>query len=246
MVGFITCSVLVSRAMAKKLKAVMDVVQAHLTTCQEDAYKLINRFQAKPMGSQKLMQDRIEQVMEKGVREALGLLDQAKPLYRWNILAERQINTVRFQLLYQIKEFEPADALLSKILVMEPITLAMKLARLYKTNDPSLEKVFRKGVRKFKSDKAALIYSLYAWILLQQDRHDDALAVLEEGKTKTEDETLVRNWQAVANKRYGQFSNAGLGDQWYALHLEKPTKPRAGGKGQLKNNPMIPKARKRF
>jgi hypothetical protein len=26
----------------------------------------------------------------------------------------------------------------------------------------------------------------------------------------------------LANNRVGHFSNAGMGDEWYALHLEQP------------------------
>ena len=166
-------------------------------------------------------------------------------MYKWNITAERQINTLRFQLLYQIKEFEQADQLMDRIFLLEPITLAMKMARMYKRNDPKLEKLFRKGVKRFKYEKSRLIYSLYAWILLEREQYDQATAVLDQTNGKTEDETIARNWQHVANKKYNAFSNAGLGDEWYALHLEKPAKPRVS-KGQARNNPMMPRGKRRF
>jgi hypothetical protein len=32
----------------------------------------------------------------------------------------------------------------------------------------------------------------------------------------------VRNCEHLANNRITQFSNAGLGEQWYSLFLEEP------------------------
>jgi hypothetical protein len=46
--------------------------------------------------------------------------------------------------------------------------------------------------------------------------------VLIEACEKMENETIKRNREHLANNRVGHFSNAGLGDQWYALHLEEP------------------------
>jgi len=41
-------------------------------------------------------------------------------------------------------------------------------------------------------------------------------------KDETENEVLRSNWEHLANGRVRRFSNAGLGEQWYALMLETP------------------------
>ena len=205
---------------------------------------MINRFQSRPLGSQKLMENQIEKNVENGVLEALELLEKTNPIHRWSLLAERQINTLRMQLFFQIKRFEEADKLMPKILTMEPLTLAMKMTRQYHLNSPDLEKTFRKGVKKFKYEKSIIIYSLYAWILIKRKEIEKALEVLVEAKEKTEDETLQRNWQHVANNKIHLFSNATLGEQWYALHLEKPAKQKVS-KGYIKKNPMMPNRKRR-
>ena len=133
---------------------------------------------------------------------------------------------------------------MSKILVMEPLTLAMKMTRQYHNDSPDLEKTFRKGVKKFKYEKGILLYALYTWILVKRKQTDEALAVLATAKEKIEDEFIHRNWHHVANNKLHLFSNAALGEQWYSLHLEKPPKQKVS-KGQMKGNPMAPKGKRK-
>ena len=80
----------------------------------------------------------------------------------------------------------------------------------------------KKQTRRLRYGQGALLYALYAWILVQNQDIDGAHKVLIEAGEKMENETLKRNREHLANNRIGQFSNAGLGDEWYALHLEQP------------------------
>jgi hypothetical protein len=241
---FFAVLILLSRHFGKKLQGVAEQVQVQIGESQSDAQRIINRFQSKP-SSQKVLQSQVEKVMEAGVVQALETLDGASPIFKWNVLAERQINTLKMQLNFQIKRFEEADRLMSKILILEPLTLAMKMTRQYHNDDEGLEKSFRKGVKKFKYEKATLIYSVYAWMLLKRKALDEALEVLTEAKDKTENEGVAKNWQHVANNKVHLYSNAALGEQWYALHLEQPPKAKAS-KGQTKNHPMAQKGRRKY
>ena len=241
---FILASILFNRYFGKKLTAIVNEVQKILQESQQETLRKINRFQNKPIGSQKIMETQVEKSVEAGVLKALALLDGAKPLFKWGILAERQVNTLKVQLNFQIKRFDEVDALMPKILILEPLSLAMKMTRQYHLKSPDLEKTFRKGVKKFKYEKAVLIYSLYAWILVKQKKIDAALEVLSNAKEKIEDDTIQRNWQNLANNKVHLFSNSGLGEQWFSLHLEKPPKQKAS-KGQMKRNPMMPKGKRR-
>jgi hypothetical protein len=89
-----------------------------------------------------------------------------------------------------------------------------------------VEKCFLKGVRRFKDDKAVIIFGLYSWILVKENRIDDAIKVLLDAKTKAENDTLKQNWNHLVNGSIKRFSNAGLGEQWYALMLETPKQQR--------------------
>jgi hypothetical protein len=67
-----------------------------------------------------------------------------------------------------------------------------------------------------------ILTALYAWMLVQKGDVAAAHKVLIRACEKAENETLKRNRDHLANTRVGQFSNAGLGDEWYALGLEEP------------------------
>ncbi len=244
-IGFVLTSFILNRIFGKRLKQLVERVQTTLTASKDEAMRYVTRFQNKPMSSTKMMQDKIERIMEDGVRQALAILDEAPPLYKWNLLAKKQIDTLRFQLYYQVRDFKKADELMNNIFLMDPMTMAMKMARQYALEAPGLDKTYEKGAKKFKYEKGIIIYALYSWILLKRKEYGKALEVLDQGRAKTENEVLQRNWQQVANAKYNAFSNAGLGDEWYALHLEKPPKQRAS-KGQMKGNPMMPKGKRRY
>ena len=121
-----------------------------------------------------------------------------------------------------IKRFDDVDAIMPKCLFLEPQAVCMKMVRLYKKNDPAIDKFFRKKGATLKKDNCVLPALLYAWILLKQGKNDDAFTVLTNAKKKSENPVLVANWEALANGKIKQFSNAGLGEAWYALGLEMP------------------------
>ena len=45
--------------------------------------KLIQRAQSKPMGSQKMLEEKAEKMIADSVRTALISLDTAEPLFKW-------------------------------------------------------------------------------------------------------------------------------------------------------------------
>lgn len=243
MVAFVGVLIGLTRFFAVKLQAIMKELEAILEQSKAEANRMAQRFSTKPIGSQKVMQQQLEKVMEKGVMEALKVIERAEPLYRWHLLAESQVSTVKFQLNYQIRRFEEADAAMAKMLITDPLTMAMKLARLYKQESPDFKKTFTRGVRRFRNDKGTLLYAVYTWALMKRKQYDEALEVLSEARDKTESEVILRNWEAVANQKYKQFSNQGLGEQWFALHLEPPPKARAS-RGQMKSHPLAPRGKR--
>ncbi|NMA45275.1 MAG: hypothetical protein GX945_01815 [Lentisphaerae bacterium] len=220
--GFMGVIVLINLLMRKRLEAIFKDVQTSIMDTQERLKRKITMMQNKMQGGPKL-QAMIEKEQAESIRETIKILDRVAPLKKWNVLAARQADTLRGQLLFQIKDFEAADPFLDKALVLEPLTLAMQMTRWYKRGKmDDVSKAFKKGVKRFKDEKATLIYALYSWILLAEGRQDEAVVVLDEGKTKTENETLKQNWDHLVNNRPKRFSNAGLGEQWYALYLEQP------------------------
>ena len=183
-------------------------------------------FMRRPIGSQKLMMQQLEHEQNLGLERALAACDAFRPLYLWNFFLEKQINTMKMAFYYQLKQFDKVDELLPKCMFFEPQAICMKMVRMYRNNDPNLDKFFRKKGATLKKDACVLPCSLYAWILLKKGKNDEALATLTAAKKKTENETLIRNWEFLANGKFKQFSNAGLGEAWYALGLEEMKMPR--------------------
>lgn len=223
LVGFFGSTLAVNLRIKKKLEAIFQDVQACVEDSQSHLKRRVNMMQRKNMSGGKGLQRRLEKEQAAAIREAIAIIDRVDPYKPWNLLAERQANTLRAQLYYQIKDFENADRYLESAMLMDPLIVAMKMARHYTREETEkLEKLFKKGIRRFKDEKGTLLYALYSWVLVKQDRLDEAVALLADAKEKTEDQVLADNWEHLANGRKKRFSNAGLGEQWYALHLETP------------------------
>ena len=224
--GFIGVAILVNLLMRKRLEAIFNDVQKSIMDTQERLKRKVTMLQNKMQGGPRV-QAMVEKEQAEAIMKSIQILDKVTPLKKWNLLAVRQANTLRGQLLFQIKDFAAADPYLDKAIIMDPVTLAMKMTRLYKRGRmEDVTKSFQKGIRRFKDEKATLIYALYSWILVEEGRIDEAVATLFEAKSKTESEVLKQNWEHLANGRMKRFSNAGLGEEWYALHLEAPKAPR--------------------
>ena len=61
-----------------------------------------------------------------------------------------------------------------------------------------------------------------AWIFVQKEMLDKAHIILVEGCKVGSHDTMKKNLERLANNRIREFSNAGLGDEWFALFLEAP------------------------
>lgn len=230
--GFLAVTVPLNLWVKRRLEAIFQGIQSKIGDNQAVMQRKVNMMANKMMSSTKGIQRQIEKQQVAVIKEALNDLDCVGALQKWNLLAERQSNTLRGQLCFQIREFDKADTYFERSLAFDPLTVAMKMTRAYKKDDlATVEKLFKRGKRRFKGEKGALIYALYAWILLKQDRVEDAIPILEAGKDKTEDVTLRTNWEHLVNGRPRSFSNAGLGDMWYALQLETPKAVRAKQRG---------------
>ncbi|NOY75492.1 MAG: hypothetical protein GXP32_06840, partial [Kiritimatiellaeota bacterium] len=182
----------------KKINAVTEAIQQVIAEGQQKIQRKANMFQTKPAGGIKHMQKLLEKDQEKSIREALELTKRMEPLWKWSLLLKKQTDTMRMQFHYQLGEFKEVDALLPNCLFMEPLAMAMKMARQYKNNDPALEKTFKSKKRKFKGDDGVIIHALYSWILLKRGDADSALKVLTDAKEWTSDETILKNWEALA------------------------------------------------
>ena len=206
----------------KRVKAEMAAVQKILEDGQKRLQMKVQQWQMRPPGSMKQAQAEIERDQRVFVERALEASKGLERYNRWAPLMGRQIATLKIQLYWMLKEFKKVDELMPRALVMDPMMAAMKMARMYMNNEEGIEKLFKKHTARLRYGQGTLLYALYAWILVQKKDIDGAHKVLIEACEKMENDTMKKNREHLANNRVGHFSNMGLGDEWYALHLEQP------------------------
>lgn len=222
------------RALGRRMAAIQDI----MLEGQRKIQARMKLFEARPMGDPRQLMREMEGSMNKVLRAALDKSSTLQPFVGWVPLMRRQISTMRMQFHYQLKEFDKVDELLPKCIFLDPLSLSMKLAQLYRRKTPAddIRKEFDKAIPRFKYNQSVLPYSLMAWIYVQEKRDGDAHALLVKACKDNEHDTLKRNRDRLANQRMREFSNAGLADQWYALYLETPkmqtrrVMPRADGR----------------
>lgn len=218
---FIASQLLIALILRRRLTSITEEIQDVLMKGQKKINAKLQRFQQRPGGSQKAMQRQIDTEQRKLFKEALSMTKRLEKFFSWSMMIKKQVNTMRMQFYFQMKDFEKVDELIPNCFYMDSTTYAMKMARQYKNDSDDLKKTFEKGVKKFKGEKVVIIYALYSWILVKRKNIEKAIEVLAQGKEATGNETLSKNWQFLVNKRIRNFSNASLGEAWYALHLEQ-------------------------
>ncbi|MFC1467786.1 hypothetical protein ACFLQY_03750 [Verrucomicrobiota bacterium] len=230
--GLVLPQLLIVALLRKKSKKLADDLQGIMLAGQKRMNIKVSQLQQKAGGNVKLMQRQLEKGQHEVFQKALGFTAEFEPLKKWNLMMGRQIATMRLQFLYQLKEFDKVDELLAKGLLrgpimMEPLTVAMKMARQFKNNDiAGAEKTFNWHIKFFRGNRGTLLYGLMSWIYMKQGESEKARQLLLKGKEATANETLAKNWELLSNAKDKQFSNKGLGDEWYGLYLEAPPAPK--------------------
>ncbi len=213
---------LIGLAIRRKVTKINLELQRIMQNGQAKANRQLQLFQQRPPGNLRMAQQALEKIQFDAVREALDATKRFEPYYRWNMLLKKQINTMKMQLRFQLREYAAVDELLKHCLLLDARSLAIKLVRLYKQEDPGLDRFYEKKCRKLKGEDGALVASTYAWIKLHQNEPAKATAALVAARKLSDNQTLVENCDRLVNGRYKHFSNAGFGDQWYSLYLEEP------------------------
>ena len=226
--GFGVFQALVGVWLQKRVKQDMAQVQSILEAGQKKLQTKMQRWQLRPPGSIQAAQKEILEDTKVFVREALSAVEGLSKYRLWIPMIDRQKATAQFQLNWMIKDFKAVDALMPKVLFIEPTTVAMKMARMFMQGDATedIEKVYKKGVRRLRYNQNVLLAATWSWILVRRNGDKDegasAFEALTEALKSTDNEVLKRNHEILMNRRVAHFSNSGLGDQWYSLLLEEP------------------------
>ncbi|MDQ8196064.1 hypothetical protein QEH59_16630 [Coraliomargarita sp. SDUM461004] len=227
--GFTGTFFLIGFLVRKKMSKPQGALQESMQAAQRRIQRKVQQFQNKPGGNVKQIQRAIEMDQKAMLKQGLELTQGLEPFRKWSLLTGRQIATMRLQFYYQLKEFDKVDEILATCgflrgpMMMDPMAVAMRMARCYKNDDlEGAKKVFKRQIMWFRGDRGTLLYGLMSWIYVQVGEPNEARRVLLKAKEATGADTFSRNWEHLSNDRAKSFSNAGLGDQWYGLYLENP------------------------
>lgn len=231
--GFIASFILIGFLVRKRIMKVQNELQDIMKAGQQRLQRKVQQFQSKPGGNIKLIQRQIETEQQVIYQQALDFIPRLEPFKKWSLMMGRQILTMRMQFLYQLKEFEQVDAILAASglfkgpMMMEPMTVAMKMARQYKNKDVAgAEKTFKRHIMWFRGERSTLLYGLMSWIWVKEGETEKARELLVKAKDATGNATFIHNWEQLSNERVKSFSNQGLGEEWYGLYLENPPAPK--------------------
>ena len=208
----------------KRVTRDMESVQAILAEGQKKLQAKMQRWQVRPPGSIQAAQKEIMEDTRVFVGKALEETEKMHRYKLWVPMMERQVATAQLQLCWMVKDFRRVDQLMPKALFMDPTLVAMKLARMQMQNKDVAEirAAYEKGVKRLRYNQNALLAATYSWILVQRKDIDGAFKALNRALEKSDNETLKANRDALANNRVAHFSNANIGDTWWAIGLEEP------------------------
>jgi len=217
----------------KRISKVQGELQQILERGQQQMTRKVQMFQTRPGGNIKQIQRQLEADQKILITEALIFTSRLEPFKKWSLMIGRQIATMRMQFFYQLKDFDQVDqiiasgGLFSGPVILEPMAVAMKIARQYKNGEvEKAEKTFKRHIKWARGSRGTLLYGLMSWIYMKEGDAEKARQLLIKGKDATSDETLARNCEMLSNCKEKSFSNSGLGDEWYGLCLEKPPAPK--------------------
>ena len=224
--GYIITQIIISLILRKKINAVQLGLQNEMNADRERINRQINMFQQRQPGNIAGLKQLAERLQSEVSRKLLQSTERFKVFYPWSPMLYKQINAMKVQLYYQLKDYAEVDRLLPKSMLLDPLSLSIKLVRLYKSEDKNLDSFYNKKCARIKGDNGAFLASVYAWIKLKQQNSQAAVAALRSARKLSDHPVLIDNLDKLLNDRKKDFSNAGFGEQWYSLALEE-VKPKA-------------------
>ena len=158
---------------------------------------------------------------------AIQTLQGGFVLAPWQFLVASQLHSNIGILHYLKQDLDAALPHLEKSFAKNWVARGMLGAARYRKQDvEAATKVLDDAVKSNK--KEGVLWSLYAWILEKEDRHEQAIAVLGRGvAANPSDEKLKGSLQALQNGKKLKLGKL-YAEQWFQFMLERPPPEFAG------------------
>jgi tetratricopeptide (TPR) repeat protein len=170
------------------------------------------------------------EVAAQKIEKAIQTLQGGFVLAPWQFLVASQLHSNIGILHYLKQDLEAALPHLEKSFSRNWVARGMLGATRYRKSDLSgATKVLEDAVAANK--KEGVLWSLYAWILEKEDRHEQAIAVLARAsRANPSDEKLKTSLQALQNGKKLKLGKL-YAEQWFQFMLERPPPEFAGAGG---------------
>jgi tetratricopeptide (TPR) repeat protein len=176
--------------------------------------------------------ERLFEAMQKDVQaqkfdKAVQTLQGGFVYAPWQFLVASQLHSNIGVLLYLKQDMDAALPHLEKSFTRNWIARGMLGAARYRKRDlAGTTTVLDEAVKANK--KEAVLWSLYAWILEKEDRHEQAIALLSRAvEANPADEKLKSSLQALQNGKKLKLGKL-YAEQWFQFMLERPPPEYAG------------------
>ncbi|ABS26457.1 M48 family metallopeptidase [Anaeromyxobacter sp. Fw109-5] len=162
--------------------------------------------------------------------KAVQTLQGGFRLAPWQFLVAAQLHSNIGILLFIRQDLDAALPHLEKSFSRNWIARGMLGVARYKRRDlDGMKRVFEDAVKTNK--KEGVLWSAYAWILEELNRHADAIAVLGRAvQANPSDEKLKGSLQLLQNGKKLKLGKV-YGEQWFQFMLERPPPQFVGGPG---------------
>jgi tetratricopeptide (TPR) repeat protein len=167
------------------------------------------------------------EVQAQKIDKAIQTLQGGFVLAPWQFLVASQLHSNIGILHYLKQDLEAALPHLERSFSKNWVARGMLGASRYRKQDlAAATKVLEEAVRSNKKEGA--LWSLYAWILEKEGRHEAAIAVLGRAvAANPSDEKLKTSLQALQNGKKLKLGKL-YAEQWFQFMLERPPPELAG------------------
>ena len=161
------------------------------------------------------------------VEKAIRTLEEGLRYEKWQFLVASEVHAQIGMIKYMVKDFEGAEAHLSRASARNYMAKAMHGALLFQKKEfGRMRDAFEAAVRSGK--KEGLVWAAYAWCLLQLKEKDGAQKILARAvQTNPTDEKLKNALTSVQNDK--RLKMRAWEPQWWQFGLEQPPMPMMGG-----------------
>jgi len=179
-----------------------------------------------------------KELMARRVEKAIQALQGGFVYAPWQFLVGAQLHANVGMLRYLVDELDAAlpeleagipQGWLARLVYRDWMTRALLAAARYRKRDVAGALALLEDAVKF-GEKEGLAWSVYAWVLEKEGRHEDAIRVLGRGvAVLPKDEKLQESQQALQNGKKLKLWKL-YDQQWYQFRLEAPQQldPTAG------------------